>query len=103
MAIRQLLPLHKSLILHLSPSKFYLQAFSSSPSMADVVAGNPMTPSGPPVDLLSQGQPLPPDAHLLASVLQDKLDAINSEIRYVLCPLVTYYYCTSTESYLNRR
>ncbi|KAF8354139.1 syd-2 [Pristionchus pacificus] len=59
------------------------QAFSSSPSMADVVAGNPMTPSGPPVDLLSQGQPLPPDAHLLASVLQDKLDAINSEIRLI--------------------
>ncbi|GMR63080.1 hypothetical protein PMAYCL1PPCAC_33275 [Pristionchus mayeri] len=64
------------------------QAFSSSPSMADV--GNPMTPSGvgggvQQVDLLSQipqGQ-LPPDAHLLASVLQEKLDAINSEIRLI--------------------
>ncbi|CAB3411589.1 unnamed protein product [Caenorhabditis bovis] len=66
------------------------QAFSSSPSMAEVgntmSRGNVSTPQGAPEDM--QGhmgvlQPGAQDPHMLASMLQDRLDAINTEIRLI--------------------
>uniref|UniRef100_A0A915DQF5 SAM domain-containing protein n=1 Tax=Ditylenchus dipsaci TaxID=166011 RepID=A0A915DQF5_9BILA len=54
------------------------QAFSNSSSMLD------MTPSVPVRGLVNGGgEVTSPDPHTLASVLQERLDAINSEIRMI--------------------
>ena len=65
------------------------QAFSSSPSMLEMTgppimsrAGN-MTPQPTPDLLTSATSSGPQDAHMLASMLQERLDAINSEIRLI--------------------
>ncbi|CAJ0564290.1 unnamed protein product, partial [Mesorhabditis spiculigera] len=61
------------------------QAFSSSPSMAELQhrSGLPTPMGGPPVDFIQQVPGGPADSHVLASMLQDRLDAINSEIRMI--------------------
>ncbi|KJH41725.1 hypothetical protein DICVIV_12300 [Dictyocaulus viviparus] len=67
------------------------QAFSSSPSVLDIGGGGTLQrasamkqPSQQP-DILMNTVPQhgPQDAHVLASMLQERLDAINSEIRLI--------------------
>lgn len=58
------------------------QAFSSSPSLLDM-GRTPGTPQQQPDILMSAIPPTNQDPHTLASMLQERLDAINSEIRMI--------------------
>ncbi|CAJ0957986.1 unnamed protein product, partial [Mesorhabditis belari] len=61
------------------------QAFSSSPSLVELGhrSGLPTPMGGPPVDFIQTHPGGPTESHVLASMLQERLDAINSEIRMI--------------------